>query len=392
MPTCKLGRIGLDLFRKNPNVVFAVIDTERAGEGRPPTNAYLGVQGEDAPNDGGAKITQLTSGGPAAKAGLAAGDIVKAIDGADVVSYSEFASELVVREPGSKVKLSVLRGKDAKEIEATMIARPGTETKTQPPRLGVQTETVAGGVKLTGVTADWPGAKAGLLADDVLTSLDGKPLPNADAITAVLAGKKVGDKIKATYLRGPDKKEVEIALAGPPAATAATRPYIGMLAGMIFGGNQENVQRQQGPDGFQTGGVYKSADGGESWTRVNSLNPRPFYFSTVRVDPSDENTVYLCGIKLWRSNNGGRTFGIDDLNEGLHDDQHALWIDPRDGRHLLVGCDGGFYASYDRGHRWDRHNHAGRSGSSTTSASIRASRTGCTAGCRTTARGEGRPR
>ena len=51
----------------------------------------------------------------------------------------------------------------------------------------------------------------------------------------------------------------------------------------------------RGRTGFQTGGVYKSADGGESWTRVNSFNPRPMYFSQIRVDPTDYNTIYICG-------------------------------------------------------------------------------------------------
>jgi photosystem II stability/assembly factor-like uncharacterized protein len=49
------------------------------------------------------------------------------------------------------------------------------------------------------------------------------------------------------------------------------------------------------------GGVYKSTDGGETWNRVNSLNPRPFYFSQIRCDPNDEKVVYVLGdLQLWR--------------------------------------------------------------------------------------------
>ena len=116
------------------------------------------------------------------------------------------------------------------------------------------------------------------------------------------------------------------------------------------------MQDQQGPDGHEYGGVYKSTDGGESWTRVNSVNPRPMYFSVVRVDPNDDQLVYVLGIALYRSSDGGKTFK-GDAGNGVHADQHALWIDPHDGRHMLVGSDGGFYVTYDRADNWDHLNH-----------------------------------
>src|SRR5437667_427508 len=127
----------------------------------------------------------------------------------------------------------------------------------------------------------------------------------------------------------------------------ASRPYSSGLGGQI-----QNAQNQQGPDGFQTGGVFKSTDGGETWTRINSLNPRPMYFSQVRVDPSDEKYLYVTGISMHRSEDGGKTFKAD-AGPNVHPDQHALWVDPKDGRHLLVGCDGGYYVTYDRCAHWD---------------------------------------
>src|SRR5205823_4278803 len=57
-----------------------------------------------------------------------------------------------------------------------------------------------------------------------------------------------------------------------------------------------------------------------------------------------------------RSTDGGKTFK-DDGGERVHSDQHCLWIDPKDGRHMIVGCDGGFYASWDRADHWDHLNH-----------------------------------
>ena len=55
---------------------------------------------------------------------------------------------------------------------------------------------------------------------------------------------------------------------------------------------------------------------------------------------------------MYRSQDGGKTFKPDGA-KGVHDDQHALWIDPRDGRHMIVGCDGGIYVTYDRMDHWE---------------------------------------
>jgi hypothetical protein len=80
------------------------------------------------------------------------------------------------------------------------------------------------------------------------------------------------------------------------------------------------------------------------------------YFSQIRVDPSDENYVYVLGISMYRSTDGGKTFRAAG-GRGVHADQHALWIDPHDGRHMILGCDGGFYATYDRMTNWDHLNY-----------------------------------
>jgi photosystem II stability/assembly factor-like uncharacterized protein len=80
------------------------------------------------------------------------------------------------------------------------------------------------------------------------------------------------------------------------------------------------------------------------------------YFSQLRVDPSDDKHLYACGIALYRSSDGGKTFQPNGGN-GVHPDQHALWIDPKDGRHMIVGTDGGFYITHDRMDHWDHVNH-----------------------------------
>jgi photosystem II stability/assembly factor-like uncharacterized protein len=101
------------------------------------------------------------------------------------------------------------------------------------------------------------------------------------------------------------------------------------------------------------GGTYRSTDGGETWRKVSNLNPRPMYYSEVFIDPRDENRVYVLGTESSVSEDGGTTWRelptAPTYDVGVHADHHALWIDPSDTRHLLLGGDGGLYETWDRG-------------------------------------------
>ncbi len=111
-----------------------------------------------------------------------------------------------------------------------------------------------------------------------------------------------------------------------------------------------------GPDVWENrmkvGGVFFSEDGGDHWTRGSELSFRPFYFSKVRVDPTDERRVYLLGYGLAVSDDGGRHFRAGGARLP-HGDMHELVIDPADRDRLYMGTDGGIYISYDRGATWD---------------------------------------
>jgi len=102
----------------------------------------------------------------------------------------------------------------------------------------------------------------------------------------------------------------------------------------------------------RAGGVFRSEDGGDHWQRLSEYAPRPFYFGQIRVQPDDDQRVYLLGVDLWISDDGGRTFRAGGARI-IHSDCHAMWIDPAHSEHVVMGTDGGFYVSWDRAATWD---------------------------------------
>jgi len=108
------------------------------------------------------------------------------------------------------------------------------------------------------------------------------------------------------------------------------------------------------PKTMRDGGVFRSDDRGETWKWVNPVNNRPFYYSQVRVDPENENHLYVLGASNSESDDAGITFR--NVTENIHVDHHALWIDPKNPRHQIDGNDGGVYITWDGGKSWDFQN------------------------------------
>src|SRR5262245_15117580 len=98
-------------------------------------------------------------------------------------------------------------------------------------------------------------------------------------------------------------------------------------------------------------GLYRSDDAGTTWRKVNDENPRPMYFSQVRIDPNDPDVVIYGGVGLHFSNDAGKNVHVD-ITESTHDDVHAIWIDPANSNHVLIGNDGGLAVSYDQARTW----------------------------------------
>jgi hypothetical protein len=116
---------------------------------------------------------------------------------------------------------------------------------------------------------------------------------------------------------------------------------------------------------------------GENWKHTSDLDPRPFYFSQIRIDPANDQRAYLLGFALLASDDGGKTFR-EDLSDKLHPDMHALAIqngsapppkppkeepgqapkppEPPISLRLLIGNDGGVFQSYAGGKGWEHLN------------------------------------
>lgn len=109
-------------------------------------------------------------------------------------------------------------------------------------------------------------------------------------------------------------------------------------------------------DKSRAGGLFRSQDRGDTWTRVNAYTPRAFYFSRVRVDPENAERVYVLGWQIWVSDDGGAHLRAGGARKP-HVDYHALVIDRADPEHLIAGNDGGLYISHDAGKTWDFHDH-----------------------------------
>ncbi len=97
--------------------------------------------------------------------------------------------------------------------------------------------------------------------------------------------------------------------------------------------------------------VYRSDDYGASWRKTGTYFEYPWYMSQIRVDPKNPDRVYLLGVPIFVSEDGGAT--SKPTATSAHVDYHAMWIDPMDPDHFVVGNDGGVYMTHDRGQTMD---------------------------------------
>lgn len=128
---------------------------------------------------------------------------------------------------------------------------------------------------------------------------------------------------------------------------------VGRIGIAIFPGNTKRIYAtidvpSAPPDGQVSGvHVYRTEDGGNKWERVSQNRVQgSYYYGQIRVDPKNGDRVYVLGVLLTRSDDGGKTYQV--VGRAGHVDWHGLWIDPNNTDRVLAGSDGGVYISYDR--------------------------------------------
>jgi photosystem II stability/assembly factor-like uncharacterized protein len=191
---------------------------------------------------------------------------------------------------------------------------------------------------------------------------------------AATGGEDVGGIFKSTNGGGTWKKLA----GGLPAQTgriglavSAANPKVVMAIIQSYEGGNSNISELRS----RSGGVFRSEDGGEKWSRLSAINSRPFYFSQIRIDPANDQRVYLLGFALLVSDDGGKNFR-EDLFEKVHPDCHAMVIQPGSApapkpakpedknkppkppisQRVLLGTDGGVYQSFAGGKNWEHLN------------------------------------
>ncbi|MEN1783549.1 MAG: glycosyl hydrolase [Bacteroidota bacterium] len=105
----------------------------------------------------------------------------------------------------------------------------------------------------------------------------------------------------------------------------------------------------------EKGGLYRSDNGGKTWTQVNSerkLRQRAWYYTRVYADTQDEDVVYVLNVRYHKSTDGGKTFNTFNAPHGDH---HDLWIAPENSQRMIIGDDGGAQVTYDGGATWSTY-------------------------------------
>ncbi len=267
LPTGEIGRIGLDVFSKNPKIVYATVSNQNPA---PPETG--GPSNRSERREGASKPTDAESNR-------------KALDflGLNEVELDE------IEVLGITIDLS------KPEVSIKDVRRGGTAQR------------------------------QGVRAGDQIVSIGGVPAANAKQLRALINSVKPGDRV-ALVIR-QDSAERKIQLVEP--AIPAARP---------IGGE-----------------IYRSDDGGETWKKVNRspVGGTPaYYYGQIRVDPEDDKRIYVLSVPVYVSVDGGVNFKSNGA-PSVHVDHHALWINPKNPNHLMLGNDGGFHVSYDQSKTWD---------------------------------------
>ena len=183
-------------------------------------------------------------------------------------------------------------------------------------------------------------------AGEKWTRMQGNGLPDGPLGRIALDVYRKRPNILYAGIEGPTAPGGGRGGAGGVAPAGAPAEAMGGAAAQAAGGRG----MQTGVNALPTG-LYRSDDSGATWRKVSNVNPRPMYFSQVRIDPNDPEVVYMGGVDLQQTLDGGKTVNTAAASR-IHSDHHAIWIDPLNSNHLMTGNDGGLAVSYDQSKTW----------------------------------------
>ncbi len=178
---------------------------------------FLGITFQAA--DGGIEVTRVLRNSPADDAGLERGDIITAING-ETTSADTAGETIGALSAGDEIALEVLRGDETLELTATLAEQPARPMLRNMPQmrmgqgayLGISLEPADDGVRIAAVSADSPAAEAGLLAEDVITAVNGEAVTDPVEVAAAVRALNAGDTITLSILRDGEAQDIEATL------------------------------------------------------------------------------------------------------------------------------------------------------------------------------------
>ena len=216
------------------------------------------------------------------------------------------------------------------------------------------------------MTEKSPAAEAGLKKDDIVIAVNGKTILSYDALTKAIDAGQVGDTIKLTVARDRKAIQVQLKLGKKPKPkqppqrrqSAPMTPQEQALPAANshkVSADNKRIRFKDPQDINSEGSTIPKMVAKRGHVSIASIL-RPMYYSQIRVDPTNNKNIWVLGTQLYLSKDGGVTFTSENTARGIHVDHHSLWIDPHNGRHLLLGNDGGIHVTYDQGLNWDHLN------------------------------------
>lgn len=225
------------------------------------------------PDDAGARIVTVQPGSPAAAAGLQVGDVITALNG-EVVTAESLASMLQQMQVGEEVTLSAIRGDESLDVSATLggadeifsAPLPGVPflQRLNQPYLGVRLQNTDEGVRIVDVAEGSPAEEAGLLADDIIVSINDTAVSTIREAQEAIAALRVGDSASLTVRRGEEELTLEVTLERTPLSQMNMR--FGNRFGLSYDGTNWSIDElaEDSPlyeAGLRAGDILNTIDG-----------------------------------------------------------------------------------------------------------------------------------